>query len=227
MNTNVLIGLAVLLLVAVVAVIYYRQKETFENDQAGVVIGQFAEPIPENPLQTYTQQPLNLTFDFADPVGDSATSFDRVLSRFTDKKAPTALTKGAEFPEAAPYADSEVEAIAKKALARVKGPDAPLREFVSVEYAAKGVDNLKNAHYDIAFVVYDQVQAYGLKLALVAILAPNGRLWIKKFESFNGASTLKDDSAPKGVLHVDDIEPSPFVTDFVTFQKLYADNGAL
>ena len=226
MNT-LFIGLAALLLIAVIAVMYYKQKETFENDQAGVVIGKFAEPIPENPSQTYTQEALNLTFVFADPVGDSATSFDRVLSRFTDKTAPTTLLKGASFPEAAPYSDSEVEAIAKKALSRVKGSDAPVLNFVSVEYASKGVDSLKNAHYDIAFVVYDQVQAYALKLALVAVLAPNGRLWIKKFESFNGASTKKDDNAPKGVMHVDDIELTPFETDFISFQKLYANNDAL
>jgi len=225
MDTTLFIGLAVLLLVAVIAVIYYRQKEKFEN---GVVVGKFAEPIPENPSQTYTQQPLNLTFVFADPVGDSATSFDRMLSRFTDKNAPMSLMKGASFPEAAPYSDSEVEAIAKKALSRVKGPDAPVLEFVSVEYAAKGVDNLKNAHYDIAFIVYDQVQAYALKLALVAILAPNGRLWIKKFSSFNGASTPKDESGvPKGVAHIDETDLAPFSNDFISFEQLYKDNNAL
>jgi len=225
MDNTLLIGLAVLLLVAVIAVIYYRQKEKFEN---GVVIGKFAEPIPENPSQTFTQQPLNLSFVFADPVGDSATSFDRILSRFTDKKAPMSLLKGASFPEAAPYSDSEVEAIAKKALARVKGPDAPVLEFVSVEYAAKGVDNLKNAHYDIAFIVYDQVQAYALKLALVAILAPNGRLWVKKFQSFNGASTPKEESGvPKGIERIDETELAPFSNDFISFEQLYKDNNAL
>jgi hypothetical protein len=220
MNNTLLIGLAVLLMVSVAAVLYYKQQEKFEN---GVIVGKFAEPIPENPLQSYTMQPLNLSFLFADKVPDTATSFDRVLSRFTDKKAPTALLQGASFPEAAPYADSEVEAIAKKALDRVKGPDAPILEFVSTEYAAKGVDNLKNAHYDIGFICYDQVQNYGLKLALVAILAPNGRLWIKKFGSFNGYAP-KDPNAPKGVLHVDAIEPSVFDPDFINFSKLYAEN---
>ena len=219
----ILTGLAILVLIAIVAIIYYRQKETFDN-KGGVVVGKFAEPIPSNPTQNFALEPVNLTFVFADPVGDTATSFDRVLSRFTDKTAPTSLVKGAEFPEAAPYSDSEVEAISKKALSRVKGPDAPILNFVSVEYAAKGVDNLKNAHYDISFVVYDAVKAYALKLSLVAILAPNGRLWIKKFESFNGASAPKDDNAPKGVMNVDDIELSPFVTDFVSFEQLYKDN---
>ncbi|AGE56197.1 hypothetical protein PBCVNEJV1_147R [Paramecium bursaria Chlorella virus NE-JV-1] len=221
---NIFLGLSVLLIVAIIAVIYYRNKETFEN---GVVVGKFAEPIAENPTQSYTQQPLNLSFVFADPVGDNATSFDRVLSRFTDKKAPTALFQGASFPEAAPYSDSEVEAIAKKALSRVKGPDAPILDFISVEFAAKGVDNLKNAHFDISFIVYDPVQAYALKLVLVAVLDPTGRLWIKKFQSFNGASTSKDDDTPKGVMHVDYIELAPFENDFVSFEKLYADNKAL
>jgi hypothetical protein len=104
------LGLAILALVIAVAFMYYRQKEKFQN---GVVVGSFAQPIPDNPTQTYTQQPLNLSFVFADPVPDTATSFDRVLSRFTDKKAPTALVQGAGFPEAAPYADSEVEAVAR------------------------------------------------------------------------------------------------------------------
>lgn len=224
MNT-LLVGIAILLLIAVIVILYYKSKENFEN---GVVIGKFAEPIPDNPTQTYTQEPLNLTFVFADPVPDTATSFDRVLSRFTDKKAPVTLTKGANFPEAAPYSDSEVEAIAKKALERVKGPDAPVLNFVSVEYAAKGVDNLKNAHYDIAFVVYDQVQAYAIKIALVAILAPNGRLWIKKFGSFNGLSTPKnDETGIKGVMSPDDVDLAPFVNDFVSFTQLYNDNDSV
>jgi hypothetical protein len=215
------LGLSVLILIVAAAFMYYRQKEKFEN---GVVVGKFAEPIPDNPMQSYTQQPLNLSFVFADPVPDTATSFDRVLSRFTDKKAPSSLIKGANFPEAAPYSDSEVEAVARKALARVKGPDAPVLNFISVEYAAKGVDNLKNVHYDIAFVVYDQVKAFSVKLALVAIVAPNGRLWIKKFASFNGLSKPKDDSGVKGVMHIDETELAPFSNDFISFEKLYSEN---
>jgi len=215
------LGLSVLILIVAAAFMYYRNKEKFEN---GVVVGKFAEPIPDNPMQSYTQQPLNLTFVFADPVPDTATSFDRVLSRFTDKKAPSSLIQGANFPEAAPYSDSEVEAVAKKALARVKGPDAPVLNFISVEYAAKGVDNLKNVHYDISFVVYDQVKAFSVKLALVAIVAPNGRLWIKKLASFNGLSKPKDDSGVKGVMHIDETELAPFSNDFISFEKLYSEN---
>jgi hypothetical protein len=216
---QLLIGLAILIIVVAAAFMFYRQKEKFEN---GVVIGKFAEPIPDNPTQTFTQQPLNLSFVFADPIPDTATSFDRVLSRFTDKTAPSALFQGANFPEAAPYADSEVEAVAKKALERVKGPDAPILNFISVEYASKGVDNLKNAHYDIAFVVYDQVKAFSIKLALVGVVAPNGRLWLKKFASFNGLSTPKDESGIKGVMHVDETELAPFSNDFISFEKMYS-----
>lgn len=221
---NILTGLAILLLVGVVAILYYKRKEKYEN---GVIVGKFAEPIPDNPRQTYTQEPLNLSFVFADPVADTATSFDRVLSRFTDKMAPTSLLEGANFPEAAPYQDSEVEAIARKALSRVKGPDAPVLNFVSVEYAAKGVDNLKNAHYDIGFIVYEQISNYSIKLALVAILAPSGRLWVRKFQSFNGASAPKDESGIKGVMSPDDTELAPFTNDFISFNKLYKDNDAL
>lgn len=222
MNT-LFVGLAVLFLIAVCAILYYKQKEKFEN---GVIVGKFAQPIPENPTQSYTKQPVNLSFVFADPIADTATSFDRVLSRFTDKMAPTSLLRGATFPEAAPYSDSEVENVAKTALSRVKGLDAPDLNFVSVEYAAKGVDNLKNVHYDIAFIVYDQIQAYAIKLALIAILAPNGRLWIKKFQSFNGASTPKDESGILGS-EVDHTELAPFSNDFISFDKLYSDNDAM
>ncbi|AGE56112.1 hypothetical protein ATCVMO0605SPH_845R [Acanthocystis turfacea Chlorella virus MO0605SPH] len=216
---HMFIGLAIIALVITAVFMYYRQKEKFEN---GVVIGKFAQPIPDNPLQSYTQQPLNLSFVFADPIPDTATSFDRVLSRFTDKTAPTALLQGANFPEAAPYADSEVEEVAKKALARVKGPDAPVLNFVSVEYAAKGVDNLKNAHYDIAFLVYDQVKAFSVKLALVAVVAPNGRMWLKKFASFNGLSTPKDQSGIKGVMNIEHTDLAPFSNDFISFDKMYS-----
>jgi len=218
---HMFIGLAILILVVAAAFIYYRQKEKFEN---GVVVGSFAQPIPDNPTQTYTQQPLNLSFVFADPVPDTATSFDRVLSRFTDKTAPSALIQGANFPEAAPYADSEVEAVAKKALARVKGPDAPVLNFISVEYASKGVDNLKNAHYDIAFVVYDQVKAFSIKLAIVAVVTPDGRMWLKKFASFNGLSTPKDESGIKGVMNIEETELAPFSNDFISFEKMYEQN---
>ena len=216
---HIFLSLAILVVVIAAVFMYYRQKEKFQN---GVVVGKFAEPIPDNPMQTYTQQPLNLSFVFADPVPDTATSFDRVLSRFTDKKAPTAMVQGAGFPEAAPYADSEVEAVARKALARVKGPDAPVLNFVSVEYASKGVDNLKNAHYDIAFLVYDQVKAFSVKLAIVAIVDPKGRMWLKKFASFNGLSKPVDKSGIKGVMHVDETELAPFTNDFISFDKMYS-----
>ena len=218
MNTMFIVGLAVLLLIAVVAVLYYKQKEKFE------VVGKFVEPIPENPGQSFTLQPMDQTYTFADPIPDGATSFDRILARFVDKTAPTSLTEGASFPEAAPYTDSEVERICKMALARVKGPDAPVLDFISVEYASKAVDSKKNAHYDLAFIVYDQVKNYSLKLVLVCIVDPTNRLYIKKFASFNSFTPAGD--GPLGVEEVDALLPADFVSDFVSFQKLYADNGA-
>ena len=212
----ILVGIAILILLAVFAILWYKQKEKF------VVVGKFVEPIPENPGQDFTLLPMNQTYTFADPVPDTATAFDVVLSRFTDKNAPTDLLMGASFPKAAPYTDSEVENISKLALSRVKGADAPVLSFISVEYAAKGVDNKKNAHYDIAFIVYDQVKNFSLKLVLVAILDANNRLWIKKFRSFNSFAP-KD--GPTGIENIDETPLAPFVPDFVQFSRLYKDNA--
>ncbi|AGE54175.1 hypothetical protein PBCVIL52s1_297R [Paramecium bursaria Chlorella virus IL-5-2s1] len=215
----ILVGIAILILLAVFAILYYRQKEKF------VVVGKFVEPIPSNPGQDFTLLPMNQTYTFADPVPDTATAFDVVLSRFTDKKAPADLLKGATFPEAAPYTDSEVENISKLALSRVKGADAPILSFISVEYAAKGVDNKKNTHYDIAFMVYDQVKNFSLKLVLVAVLDTTNKLWIKKFASFN--SFVPSTVGPKGVENIDEIPLAPFIPDFVQFSRLYKDNANL
>lgn len=78
----ILVGIAVLILLAVFAILYYKQKEKF------VVVGKFVEPIPSNPGQDFTLLPMDQTYTFADPVPDTATAFDVVLSRFTDKKLP-------------------------------------------------------------------------------------------------------------------------------------------
>jgi hypothetical protein len=213
----ILVGIAVLILFAVFAILYYKQKEKF------VVVGKFVEPIPSNPGQDFTLVPTNQTYTFADPVPDTATAFDVVLSRFTDKKAPADLLKGATFPEAAPYTDSEVENISKLALSRVKGPDAPVLSYISVEYAAKGVDNKKNTHYDVAFMVYDQVKNFSLKLVIVAILDTKNKLWIKKFASFN--SFTPKNEGPKGVENIDETPLAEFIPDFVQFSRLYKDNA--
>lgn len=209
---NVLTGVAILLLVTIVAFMYYRQSENF------VVVGKFIEPIPINKGMDFTQIPVDQTYIFSDPIPDTASSFDRILSRFVDKNAPVSVAK-TTFPEPAPYSDSEVERISKMVLDRVKGPDTPTLNFISMEYAAKGVDAAKNIHYDLAIMCYDQIKNYSLKLVIVCVLDPKSRLWIKKFAAFN--SFVPDTKGPVGVESVEELLPVDFVPDFTSFKSLY------
>lgn len=209
---NVLTGVAVLLLVVVVAFLYYRQTEKF------TVVGRFMEPVPENKGMNFAQQPVDQTYIFADQIPDTATSFDRILSRFVDKTAPASVAK-TTFPESAPYNDSEVERISKMVLDRVKGHDTPVLDFISVEYAAKGVDEAKNIHYDLTIICYDRIKNYSLKLVIVCMLDPKSKLWVKKFASFN--SFVPDTNGPLGVASVEELLPVDFVPDFTSFKSLY------
>lgn len=209
---NVLTGVAILLLVTIIAFLYYRQTEKF------TVVGKFIEPIPTNQGMTFTQQPVDQTYVFADPIPDTASSFDRILSRFVDKNAPASVAK-TTFPETAPYSDSEVEGVAKTVLSRVKGTDTPTLDFVSVEYATKGVDAAKNVHYELSIVCYDRVKNYSLKLVIVCILDSSSKLWVKKFSSFN--SFVPDTKGPAGVESVEEILPTDFVPDFTSYRSLY------
>jgi hypothetical protein len=209
---NVLTGVAVLLLVVVVAFLYYRNTEKF------TVVGRFMEPVPENKGMNFAQQPVDQTYIFADQIPDTATSFDRILSRFVDKTAPASVAK-TTFPESAPYNDSEVERISKMVLDRVKGHDTPVLDFVSVEYAAKGVDEAKNIHYDLTIICYDRIKNYSLKLVIVCMLDPKSKLWVKKFASFN--SFVPDTNGPLGVASVEELLPVDFVPDFTSFKSLY------
>lgn len=210
---NVLTGVAILLLVTIIAFMYYRQTEKF------TVVGRFIEPIPENKGMNFTQVPVDQTYIFADPIPDTASSFDRILSRFVDKNAPASVAQGT-FPESAPYDDSEVERISKMVLSRVKGPDTPTLDFISVEYAAKGVDATKNIHYDLAIICYDRIKNYSLKLVIVCVLDTKSKLWVKKFASFN--SFVPDTKGPLGVTSVEELLPVDFVPDFTSYQSLYA-----
>ena len=209
---DVLTGVAILLLVVVIAFLYYRQTEKF------TVIGRFVEPIPDNKGMSFTQVPVDQTYIFSDPIPDTASSFDRILSRFVDKNAPASVAK-TTFPESAPYSDSEVERISKMVLDRVKGPDTPHLDYISVEYAAKGVDAAKNIHYDLTIICYDRIKNYSLKLVIVCVLDPKSKLWVKKFASFNSFS--QDVKGPLGVASVDELLPVDFVPDFTSFQSLY------
>ena len=209
---NILTGVAVLLLITIVAFMYYRQTENF------VVVGKFVEPVPENRGMDFTQQPVDKTYIFSDSIPNTASSFDRILSRFVDKTAPAAVSK-TTFPESAPYNDTEVERISKMVLDRVKGPDTPTLDFISVEYAAKGVDSAKNLHYDLTIICHDRVKNYSLKLVIVCVLDPKSKLWVKKFASFNGFS--QDTKGPLGVESVEEIVSTDFVPDFTSFKSLY------
>jgi hypothetical protein len=202
---DILTGVAILLLVVVIAFLYYRQTEKF------TVVGRFIEPIPENKGMNFAQVPVDQTYIFADAIPDGATSFDRILSRFVDKNAPASVAK-TTFPESAPYNDSEVERIAKMVLARVKGSDTPTLDFISVEYAAKGVDAAKNIHYDLTIICYDRIKNYSMKLVIVCVLDPKSKLWVKKFASFNSFS--QDIKGPLGVESVEELLPVDFVPDF-------------
>lgn len=215
---NVLMGAAILLLVVIIAFMYYRN-----TTEKFTVVGRFIEPIPTNKGMDFAQQPVDQTYIFADPIPDTATSFDRIFSRFVDKKAPALVAK-TTFPEAAPYTDSEVEKIARLALDRVKGPDAPSLDFISVEFADKGVDAAKNLHYDITFICYDRIKNYSLKLALVCLLDPSNKLWIKKFSSYNGF--VKNVDGPTGVDSVEELIPVDFIPDYTSYASLYKINNA-
>ena len=209
---DVLTGVAVLLLITIVAFMYYRQSEKF------TVVGKFIEPIPDNKGMSFTQVPVDQTYIFSDPIPDTASSFDRILSRFVDKTAPSLVAK-TTFPESAPYDDSEVERISKMVLSRVKGPDTPTLDFISVEYAAKGVDAAKNIHYDLTIICYDRIKNYTLKLVIVCVLDSKNKLWVKKFASFN--SFVPDKAGPLGVASVEELLPVDFVPDFTSFESLY------
>ncbi len=210
---NVLTGIAVLLLVIVIAFLYYRQTEKF------VVVGKFVEPVPDNKGMNFAQVPVDKTYIFADPIPDTASSFDRILSRFVDRNAPAPVAN-TTFPESAPYSDSEVERISKMVLSRVKGHGAPKLDFISVEYATKGVDAAKNLHYNLTVICYDRVKNYSLKLVIVCVLDPKSKLWVKKFSSFNSFAPGSKD-APSGVESADEILPADFVPDFTSFESLY------
>lgn len=209
---NVLTGVAILLLVTIISFMYYRNTEKF------VVVGKFIEPVAENRGMSFTQQPVDKTYIFSDSIPDTATSFDRILSRFVDKTAPVSVAK-TTFPESAPYNDTEVERISKMVLDRVKGPDTPKLDFISVEYAAKGVDAAKNIHYDLTIICYDRVKNYSLKLVIVCVLDPRSNLWVKKLASFNSFSP--DTKGPLGVESVEELLPVDFVPDFTSFKSLY------
>ncbi len=138
--------------------------------------------LPE--IKKFTQVPVNKTYRFATPLPDDATAFDKQLHSFTDARVPAGVLAAEEGePEPAPYTDAEVESVALRALKRAS--KSVRLQYVSTEFAAKRPDSIGGTMYEIAFLAYDSMKNFATKLALVALVAKNGAMYIKEFRAFN------------------------------------------
>jgi len=165
----------------------------------------------------FTQLPINETYVFATPIPADASEFDKLLGRYTDAHIPAAIMKGTGTPEPSPYTDSEVQKIAEAALSKVK-TTTTLR-YISTDFATKTVDAQKNTQFDIAFLAYDVLKNFSVKLALVALVTKNGVMYIKTFKSFNRKDN--DPSAPRGTNEFRGLN-GEFVNDLgIDYVKLY------
>lgn len=133
------------------------------------------------PPMTFSQLPVDRTYQFASPIADDASAFDKQLHTYTDATVPQGVLAEGE-PEPAPYTDTEVQDVVSRALGRAKS--VGLR-YVSTEFATKHADSLGGTTYEIAFVAYDPLKNFATKLALIALIAKNGSMYIKDFRSFN------------------------------------------
>lgn len=167
------------------------------------------------PPMTFSQMPVNRTYGFASPIPDDASAFDKKLHAFTDARIPeNVMSKSA--PEPTPYVDSEIQNVAERALARAKNV-VNLR-YVSSEFAMKSTDHLGGSMYEIAFVAYDPLKNFAVKLALEALVAKNGKMYIKTFRSFNRPEPA---DAPVGTQYFAG-QDAPFETDLgIDFVKMY------
>lgn len=190
---------ALVAVVALVALVGSVKKERFES---------------ELPPMTFSQRPVNRTYGFATPIPDDASAFDKKLYAFTDAHVPEGvLSKSA--PQPVPYVDSEVQAVAERALARAKS--VGLR-YISTEFATKSVDSLGGSVYEIAFMAYDPLKNFAVKLALEALVSKNDTLYIKTFKSFNRPDSP---DAPQGTSDFGG-QDAPFESDLgIDFVKLY------
>lgn len=151
----------------------WRQKNPREE---------FEFEVPE--IKKFTQVPVNKTYRFASPLPDDATAFDKQLHAFTDARVPAGVLASEEGePEPTPYADAEVESVALRALKRASR--TVRLQYVSTEFATKRPDSIGGAMYEIAFVAYDSMKNFATKLALVALVAKNGAMYVKEFRAFN------------------------------------------
>jgi len=171
------------------------------------------------PAMTFTQVPVDKTYAFATPIPADASEFDKMLGAVTDERIPAALVIGGGEPEPTPYTDSEAQKVVEAALARLRQHRTTALRFIAIDYATKHVDKLKNVQFDIAFMAYDMIKNFSVKIALVVLVAKDGRMFVKTFKSFN----RKDDdpTAPVGTDKFKG-QDGNFVNDLgIDYAKLY------
>lgn len=171
------------------------------------------------PKMTFTQVPVDKTYAFATPIPADASEFDKMLGKVTDERIPAALVIGAGEPETTPYTDSEAERVVKAALARLKQHRTTALRYIAIDYATKHVDKLENVQFDIAFMAYDMIKNFSVKIALVVLVTKNGKMFVKTFKSFN----RKDDD-PNAPVGTDKFQGQDgnFVNDLgIDYAKLY------
>ncbi len=171
----------------------------------------------ELPPMTFSQLPVDKTYVFATPIPDDASAFDKKLHSFTDARVPRNVISESR-PEPVPYVDSEIQGIAERALSRAKSVGL---QYISTEFATKAVDSLGGAAYEIAFIAYDPLKNFAVKLALEALVTKSNAMFIKTFKSFNRQESANDPTAPVGARDFDGRD-APFETDLgIDYVKLY------
>lgn len=171
------------------------------------------------PKMTFTQVPVDKTYAFATPIPADASEFDKMLGKVTDERIPAALVVGAGEPEPTPYTDSEAQRVVKAVLARLRQHRTTALRFITIDYATKHVDKLGNVQFDIAFMAYDMIKNFSVKIALVVLVTKTGQTFVKTFKSFN----RKDDD-PTAPIGTDKFEGQDgnFVNDLgIDYAKLY------
>lgn len=117
----------------------------------------------------------------------SASALDAALSQAVDAYIPVRVVDGAGEAKPAPHVGSDAEDVAREALARVSRKSDVGLDLVSVEYSAVAADNNENLRYDIALMAYDKPRNVATKLALTALVTPEGKTYVRKLRVFNRA----------------------------------------
>lgn len=181
------------------------------------------EPYAASPYRpssmTFTQVPVDKTYEFATPIPADASEFDSMLGKVTDTRIPAVVVEGAGEPEPSPYTDSEVQRVVEAVLARLKQHRTTALRYIVTDYATKHTDQLGNSQFDIAFVAYDMIKNFSVKIALVVLVTKVGKVYVKTFKSFNRRDD--DPSAPAGTDKFGGQEGN-FVNDLgIDYAKLY------